>query len=140
MKMNMIIEDEIIKPVRAHETDAGLDLKSNDDIVIPARGSAVITTGVKFEIPDGYYGKLESKSGLNFKFDIVCLGGVIDSSYRGEVMVKLYNMGNTDMMLKRGDKCVQIVFMKHYNPELKEVISFDTHTMRGENGFGSTGK
>ena len=138
--MNMICDNEKCEPTRGYPTDAGLDLKCANDVVITKGGSAEIHTGVRFEIPEGYYGKLESKSGLNFKHSIVCLGGVIDSSYRGEIIVKLYNFGDKDVILSKGSKCVQIIFMKHYNPILTKIEQFAEDTDRGENGFGSTGK
>lgn len=139
MEMKMIVEDEICTPVRAHETDAGLDLICKESVLIEAGGNAAIDTGVHFEIPEGYYGKLESKSGLNFKEDIVCLGGVIDSGYTGEVRVKLYNMGKKDVTIERGQKCVQIIFIPYIAPELVRTDKFE-ETCRGDNGFGSTGK
>lgn len=138
-EMNIIVEASHCLPTRGHKTDAGLDLKAKKDITIPAHGYVAIDTGVHFEIPEGFYGKLESKSGLNIKHGIVCLGGVIDSGYTGPVIVNLYNMSNKDYSFSAGDKVVQIIFMKHESPTLNIVTKFD-ETERGNSGFGSTGR
>ena len=77
-------------PVRAHGTDAGADLRSPIETVVPAMGSRVIDTGVHIQLPNGYVGMLKSKSGLNVKYGITS-EGVIDEGYTGQIMVKLYN-------------------------------------------------
>ncbi len=136
---NMIVDDEDCRPLRAHPSDAGLDLRVKEPCLVKKGESVIIDTGVHFEIPEGYYGKLESKSGLNIKHGIVCLGGVIDSGYTGPVIAKLYNFGDEDYSFEKGDKCVQIIFHKCYTPKLNIVDSF-AETERGDNGFGSSGK
>ncbi len=131
-------------PFRAHKTDAGIDLTTPNRIVVPCGGSALINTGLRFKIPKGFYGKLESKSGLHCKNDIVCLGGVIDADYRGTVVVKLYNFGHNDYIFEKGDKIVQMVIIPCLLSEIVQVENFDAfmeeETERGENGFGSTGR
>ena len=126
-------------PKKAHDADAGYDLYCTRDTVIPARGSATFDTGVHMAIPKGWYGKLESKSGLNVKHGVVSLGGVIDSGYTGAIVAKLYNMTDTPYEFKRGDKVVQIVFHRHESPVLELVDELDD-TERGDGGFGSTGR
>ena len=80
-KIEMFLDDGANMPVRGHSLDAGLDLRTKESIVVPAHGSAVIDTGVHFRIPEGWFGKLESKSGLNVMKQVFCGGGVIDSGF-----------------------------------------------------------
>lgn len=137
--VELMIDDDALSLVRAHSSDAGLDLRSPVDAVVPAHGSVCIDTGIHMALPFGTFGKLESKSGLHVKHDIVCLGGVIDSSYRGSIVVKLYNMGNSSYEIKRGDKIVQLIIQPCMLPDLVLVSELD-ETERGENGFGSSGR
>lgn len=137
--MRVVLDDGAFEPTRAHDTDAGLDLRSRDNILIPAHGSACFNTGVHVAFPHGYYGKLESKSGLNVKHGIVSLGGVIDENYTGSIIAKLYNMTDEDYQVYRGDKIVQMVITAYATPKIVVVDELDA-TDRGENGFGSTGR
>ena len=130
-KMNIMLEKYAVMPVRGHAQDAGLDLRTPKAFTMPPRSSAIIKTGVHVEIPEGYYGKLESKSGLNVNHSIVCLGGIIDSGFTGEIVAKIYNLS--------GDKIVQLLIEPCETPELVVVDSFK-ETERGNSGFGSTGK
>lgn len=128
-----------VQPIRAHQTDAGLDLCSKDEIVaVPAKGSAIFDTGVHVEIPIGYAGFIKSKSGLNVKHDLTA-DGVIDTGYTGSIVVKLYNHGDEDYYIEYGDKIAQLVLVKIALPDLR-LIQFNKNTERGDNGFGSTGK
>ena len=138
MKMRVVLEDGAQMPRRAHPFDAGLDLFSREDAVIPARGSAVFNTGVHVQIPAGYAGFIKSKSGLNIKHDINS-EGVIDTGYTGAIIVKLYNHGDTDFAVRRGDKLTQLVLLPIGLPELEQCDSLD-ETERGDGGFGSTGR
>lgn len=126
-------------PQRSYPHDAGLDLRSMWLQTIPAHGGAAFDTGVHLEIPAGYYGKIESRSGLNMKHGIVSCGGVIDCSYRGSIVVKLYNMSNDLYVVEPGDKIAQLVITACETPKLVVVDSLGD-TERGANGFGSTGK
>lgn len=137
--MNIMLDEGAFAPVRAHYADAGLDLKTPRDVYIFPHSSATIDTGVHFEIPEGYWGKIESKSGLNVKNSIASLGGTIDSGYTGSVKVKLYNFGSEPYQFNKGDKIAQIVIAPCVLCECEEVDSFE-ETERGDNGFGSTGR
>lgn len=125
-------------PERAHEWDAGLDLRAMEDKVVPARGSAIFDTGVHIQLPPFTAGLIVSKSGLNFKHDIQN-DGLIDIPYRGSIKIKLYNHGDTDYMVHRGDKISQLVIVDIRIPHLKVVDELE-ETERGNNGFGSTGR
>ena len=137
--MKVFVEPMGFAPTRAHKTDAGLDLYCIDDTVVPARGSAVFRTGVHIELPPNTYGKLESKSGLNVAHDVICCGGVVDEGYSGEIIVKLYNMGDKDYEFKRGMKIVQLLTIpcQYVDVEIVDELFMDTE--RGNSGFGSTG-
>lgn len=136
--MKIKLDEGAFMPVRAHDTDAGLDLRTPKEVTVPAHGSVIIDTGVHVALPHGYYGKLESKSGLNVKHNVVSLGGTIDEPYRGSIVAKLYNLGDLDYTFNAGDKVVQMVIQPYIAPELEEVDELD-ETDRGEKGFGSSG-
>ena len=136
--MNVMLDEGAFMPEFAHKTDAGADLRSPVDVVIRARGSAVIDTGIHVEIPEGFTGFLKSKSGLNVKHNLIG-EGVIDSGYQGSIRVKLYNMGNGDYSIKKGDKIIQLVILPCAYCDFVEVNKF-AETERGDGGFGSTGR
>ena len=136
--LNIMLDDNALMPTRGHKTDAGLDLLSPVDITIPAHGNAIIDTGVHIQLKENTAGFLKSKSGLNVKHNITS-EGVIDVGYTGSIVVKLYNHGNEDYEVKRGDKITQLVIMNIDIPDLNIVKEFE-QTDRGNNGFGSTGR
>ena len=136
--MNVILDPGAFMPEFAHKTDAGADLRSPIDTVVPARGSAVIDTGVHVEIPEGYTIFLKSKSGLNVKYNLIG-EGVIDSGYTSSIRVKLYNLGNKDYIISKGDKIIQMVILKCYYCVFTQVDRL-AETERGDGGFGSTGR
>lgn len=120
----------------AHHGDAGYDIYSREDKVVPAGGCGVFDTGVHIEIPRGYVGLLKSKSGLNVRHGIVG-EGVIDSGYSGSICVKLYNNGDSDHCFKTGDKLIQLVILPIITPPLEIVDEIESGP-RGDRGFGST--
>lgn len=136
--MKIKLDPGAYMPERAHVLDAGLDLRTPVDVVIPAGGSAVVDTGVHVAIPMGYVGMLKSKSGLNIKNGITS-EGVIDAGYTGAIVAKLYNNGDDDKELKAGQKVTQLVVIPIATPEL-ELVTDLPETERGGNGFGSTGE
>ena len=137
--MKVVLDKGAYMPKKAHEADAGYDLRTPKRVVLRRHDCVCIDTGVHIAIPDGWYGKLESKSGLNVKHSIVSLGGVIDSSYTGSIVAKLYNFGDKDYVFETGDKVIQIVFMQCGNFSLTQFDKLE-ETDRGDNGFGSSGK
>ena len=136
--MKVKLDDFAFIPERAHNTDAGLDLKSPICIEIPARSSVVIDTGVHVDLPIGTVGFLKSKSGLNVNHDITS-DGVIDVGYTGSIKVKLYNHGIIPYQVLRGDKITQLVVVECHFPDVEIVEELDG-TERGNKGFGSTGR
>lgn len=123
-------------PERAHYTDAGADLFANETITIPQGEWRNIHTGVHIALPRGFFGLLQSKSGLNSKHGITCRG-VIDEGYSGEIIATLQNMGE-DYTVNKGDKITQLIIIPclYTSFKLADVI---TSGERGNNGFGSTG-
>jgi dUTP pyrophosphatase len=133
-----MLDEKALMPKRGHATDAGLDLLSPIDTVVPAKGSISIDIGVHIELPPNTAGFLKSKSGLNVKYGITS-EGVIDVGYNGSIVCKLYNNSNDDYKIKRGDKITQLVIVKIETPNINIVDKLD-ETERGEGGFGSTGR
>lgn len=126
-------------PTRAHPTDAGLDLYAKETVVFWSGRGTAVDTGVHIAFDPGTYGKIESKSGLNVKHGLVSCGGVIDEGYTGSIVVKLYNLGETSVTIKAGEKIAQLVVMPYLTPPMELVDDLD-ETERGDAGFGSTGK
>lgn len=152
-----IMLDKGAKVSRAHPFDAGLDLHTPIDCIVPPAktiiyldeferswqtktvvGSLTMDTGVHVEIPEGYVGLIKSKSGLNVKHGLTA-DGVIDAHYTGSIAVKLYNHTSDAYQFKAGDKIAQLVIVPCLLPELELVDSLE-ETDRGDGGFGSTGR
>lgn len=138
MRMKIILDKDAIMPVRAHETDAGLDLFAREDKTVYPCSSVVFDTGVHIELPAGTVGMLKSKSGLNTKHGLQS-EGVIDAGYTGSIAVKLYNHSGFSYDVKKGDKISQLVILPIITPELELATEFEK-TDRGDNGFGSSGR
>lgn len=136
--MKIVLDPGAKMPTRAHEWDAGLDLYAMHNVVVKARGRAIVSTGCHFEIPKGYVGLLTSKSGLMSKQGVTTRG-TIDSGYTGAVHVVLFNHSEKAVTIKKGEKISQMVILPILTPEL-EVVSSLEETERGDGGFGSTGK
>ena len=132
------INPEAKLPTRAHASDAGLDLYANDYYSIAPYGQALIATGIKLAIPNGYVGLIWDKSGLasqGFK----TMGGVIDAGYRGEIKVVFKNLSEDIYNIIPGQKIAQLLIQKIETPEISEE-PVDNETDRQENGFGSSGQ
>ena len=136
--MKIKLDDGAYMPERAHDTDAGLDIRSPIAATVFPKDSVIIDTGVHIELPPNTVGMLKSKSGLNVKHDITS-EGVIDVGYTGSIVVKLYNHGNKPYSVKRGDKITQLVIMPIVYPNIELVENLE-ETERGNGGFGSTGR
>lgn len=139
MKINYQLDIGAYVPEKAHDADAGFDLRTPCEIPVPANGYAIIDTGVHVEIPYGYVGFLKSKSGLNVKHNLQC-EGVIDSGYTGSIVAKINNHGTEDYTFNAGDKVTQLVILPIPEVEMVRVDEINNDTERGDNGFGSSGK
>ncbi|MBQ3672559.1 MAG: dUTP diphosphatase [Kiritimatiellae bacterium] len=134
------IHPDATLPAYAHASDAGMDVRSVEDLTIPAGRRALVHTGLVMELPLGYEAQVRPRSGLALKHGITVLNtpGTIDAGYRGEVGVILANFGEADFVVKKGDKIAQIVIAPVTQPEIVEVADVN-ETDRGAGGFGSTG-
>ena len=126
-------------PKYAHAGDAGADITASEKIAIPPRERTLVSTGVRLEIPEGYVGLIWPRSGLAVKKGIDCGAGVIDSHYRGEVKVLLFNHSDNEFQIEPGDRIAQILIQKVERVEFHLVDQL-TETARSDAGFGSTGK
>lgn len=147
-------------PVRAHANDAGFDLfipedfyirkgdnieKVENNLCIKFGESALIPSGLKIEIPSGYCGIICNKSGIASKKNLIVGAEVIDNGYTGEWHIDVHNVGTKDVILEKGMKIVQVLFVPVLCFDLFETNSEDElfgnklNKNRKENGFGSSG-
>ena len=135
-----LINNNINIPIRGTCDSAGLDLFSNENGFINPLSRVMISTGIIVKIPMGYYGRIAPRSGLALKNGIDVLAGVIDSDYRGEIKVILYNTDKDNIYeYKKDDKIAQLIIEKYYDFEINVVNELED-TERGIYGFGSTDK
>ena len=127
-------------PAYARPGDAGMDLRSVEDVVVPRFGRALVKTGLVMMLPPGYEAQVRPRSGLALKHGVTVLNtpGTIDSGYRGEVGVILANFGDSDFHVAKGDRVAQLVVAPVTQAEIVETNVID-ETDRGAGGFGSTG-
>lgn len=123
---------------KAHSEDAGYDLYASDYYSLPPYGQALVSTGLKLNIPTGLVGLIWDKSGLAFE-GIKTMGGVIDSNYRGEIKVVVKNLSEEFFNIIPGQKVAQILFQPVLDLEIKEE-KINDNTERAAAGFGSSGK
>ncbi|KAI8437654.1 hypothetical protein MSG28_011905 [Choristoneura fumiferana] len=132
------LSEHAFPPVKGSDKAAGFDLKSAYDYVIPARGKGLVKTDLQIELPSGCYGRVAPRSGLAVKNFIDVGAGVIDEDYRGNVGVVLFNHGDQDFNVAKGDRIAQLICERIFYPDLVEVASL-SETKRADGGFGSTG-
>ncbi len=126
-------------PVYATEGDAGMDLFSNEELILKPGERVLVSTGISSEFPMGYVALIWDKSGLAVKKGIKTMAGVIDCGYRGEWKIALYNTSNEDFKIEKGDKIAQALIQPIEHASIKEVSEDLSESERGEGGFGSTG-
>ncbi len=134
------VHSDTVLPAYAHPSDAGMDIRSVDDLVIPVGKRALVKTGLVINLPLGYEAQVRPRSGLALKQGVTVLNtpGTIDAGYRGEIGVILINLGEADFEVKKGDRIAQLVVAPVTQPTIVETIEVDV-TDRGAGGFGSTG-
>lgn len=140
--------ENIIKVIRSEEAqkypllhtkkqgDVGHDLPSTEQVVIPARSRGIVPTGVKLEMPSGVWATIEGRSSTS-QHMLITPSSIIDTGYRGELFAVLFNLGDQDYIVKKGDRLVQVIFHKVVNTAITEVEHISI-SERGESGFGST--
>lgn len=136
-----LIDDGVPVPSYAHPGDAGADLVTTMDVVIPPQGRVTVPTGVAIALPDGYAAFVHPRSGLAARhgLTIVNAPGTVDAGYRGEIRVTLLNTDPVEPVhLARGDRVAQLVVQKVERARFL-VAQTLPGSHRGEGGFGSSG-
>ena len=126
-------------PVRAHEHDAGADLRASEGVFIGSGRFAKVSTVVRVSIHEGCVGLLAARSSLCWRGLLMANGvGIIDAGFTGEIKVPLYNAGNTPSNVLAGERIAQLIIVPCELPAFRRVDELE-ETERGEGGFGSTG-
>jgi deoxyuridine 5'-triphosphate nucleotidohydrolase len=138
---------DAVLPKRNHDDpvfgDSGYDVTAVEDALVPANGAIVVPVGLKLaQVPPGFWIRIESRSGLQFKHNISAFNGIIDNNYRGDMGVRLINNSDVDYQVKKGDRVAQLVLypLVAVVPENVFFTEEVSETARGEKGFGSSGK
>jgi dUTP pyrophosphatase len=126
-------------PTHGHPGDAGMDFYCVEDVLFPPGKQERVRTGVAVEIPDGHVGLIWDKSNISFNLGLKVMGGVIDSSYRGEIIMNLLNVSNKEVLMAKDYKIAQMVVQKFEHCDIVEVDQI-SETVRGERREGSTGR
>ena len=132
------LDPAAILPTRAHADDAGLDLYALEDAVVPAGEGRLLRTGVAVAVPAGHVGLVCDRSSLA-KRGLKTAGGVIDAGYRGEVGVVVWNLSREPQHVKKGERAAQLLVIPIATPAPVESEDLGV-TVRGADGFGSTGR
>ncbi|MFX0052979.1 MAG: dUTP diphosphatase [Candidatus Hodarchaeota archaeon] len=136
LKIKKIHQDAQL-PKKHDENDAAFDLYSIEEANLTSKQTKIVHTGISMEIPAGYFGKIETRSSMAFN-GIFVTGGVIDSGYRGEIMVILNNFSSQEYKINKGDRIAQIVVNRVEPIKVMEVDRLDEKNDRG-GGLGSSG-
>jgi dUTP pyrophosphatase len=143
MKVNIVNKSGHPLPEYATVLSAGMDLRANlqDPLVLKPLQRALVPTGLFIELPAGFEAQIRPRSGLAYKNGITVLNspGTIDADYRGEIKVLLVNLSADDFTVNNGERIAQMVVAAHQQVSLQKVDALE-ETVRGEGGFGHTGK
>jgi dUTP pyrophosphatase len=143
VKVKIINKSSNPIPAYATEQAAGMDIRANlpCEVVLKPMERTLIPTGLFIELPDGYEAQIRPRSGLALKSGVTVLNtpGTIDADYRGEIGVVLINLSDQDFVVQHGERIAQMVINQYTKIEFEEVELL-TSTIRGEGGFGHTGK
>lgn len=135
--------DDVELPRYATEGSAGMDIRAavNDEVILKSGKTILVPTNFSLEIPEGFEIQVRPRSGMaiNHSIGILNSPGTIDSDYRGEIKIILFNFGEEDFIIKRGDRIAQLIVSRVYRTMLKEIDELNS-TGRGSGGFGHTGK
>jgi len=128
-------------PTRGSAEAAGYDLYSAHDLEIDGNGKGIAKTNIAVAIPEGHYGRIAPRSGFSWKNHTDIGAGVVDSDYRGDVGVVIFNHSSQKLSVSKGDRIAQLILEKISTPMVVEYIESELpSTVRGEGGFGSTGR
>ncbi|HHT03911.1 MAG TPA: dUTP diphosphatase [Bacteroidales bacterium] len=143
MKVRIVNQSKHDIPSYATPSSAGMDIRANlvESIVLKPLERTLVSTGLFIELPLGYEAQIRPRSGLAFKHGIGVLNspGTIDADYRGEIKVILVNLSQENFEIKDGERIAQMIIAKHETIEWEETDTL-SETLRGEGGFGHTGK
>ncbi|MEK9536167.1 MAG: dUTP diphosphatase [Aquiluna sp.] len=137
----LLVAEPGFEPIYAKPGDAGADLRSTEQLTLPGRSRALVKTGVRIALPEGYVGLVHPRSGLAAKHGITVLNtpGTVDAGYRGEIMVTLYNSSDEAFEVLVGDRIAQLVIQQVERANFVAVAELPG-SERGETGFGSSGR
>ena len=143
------VHSDVILPTRANPSDAGLDLYycpvDNDGVMLKPGQTALFGTGIRIEIPHGYYFEIKNRSGNAYKRQLLVGACVVDSGYSGEIFINLHNVGESNQRIEPGMKIAQGILLPAIHLRLREVDENElyndviTFSNRGEGALGSTG-
>ena len=141
VKINILSSDESLIPTYETDGASGADLRSAEDGVIAPGEIKLVKTGIKIELPIGYEAQIRPRSGLALKHGISLVNspGTIDSDYRGEIGIIMTNLGKVPFEYKKGDRIAQMVIASYTRADF-QVVKELSDTVRGQSGFGHTGK
>ncbi|HFG8774657.1 TPA: dUTP diphosphatase [Corynebacterium striatum] len=136
-----VVGDKNNVPARAHATDAGFDVRINEDVHLAPGERALVTTGIRLGVPDGYYVAAVPRSGMAHKVGVTLNNapGTIDAGYEGVVYLNVINHGDRRVVLHKGDRVAQLIVQRVQPAVMRRVDSLSGDTTRGVNGHGSTG-
>lgn len=138
IQVKYVMLNDVKPPTKAHDDDAGFDIYSADRYYISSQQTAVVKTGLAFEIPKGWHMQIHTRSSYGAQ-GLRCHLGIVDAGYRGEVKVIIQNHTFQDMIINKGDKFCQVLFVPTPRVGLIKVDKLEDSD-RGEAGFGSSGK
>lgn len=131
------VTEQAIAPKVSQSGDVAADLHAAAPAVVPARGRAMVATGLALELPPGFRARIHSRSGLSLKHGIEAGAGLIDNSYRHPIGVLLYNFSDVDYDIQPGDRIAQICIERYHEPLFVEVESVQATDRTA--GWGSSG-
>lgn len=128
-------------PTYATPGAAGMDLRAADQVVVPSLGRAMVPTGLRIAVPEGYEAQVRPRSGLSLKQGLTLINspGTIDSDFRGEINVLVVNLGSDSYTIESGERIAQLVICPVARA-VWQVVEELSDSMRGAGGFGSTGR
>ncbi len=132
------LDVDLPTPRYAYEDDAAFDLYVRESVTLAPGEKAIVATGIAMEIPKGYVGLVWDKGSVGIKGGIKTLGGVVDSNYRGEIMIGVVNLSDTEYVFERGNKVAQMIIQKKETVDIELVDELEG-TDRGDKKFGSSG-
>lgn len=143
IKIKFINKSENENPLYVKEGDSGFDLRADEGGLLKPLERKLVSTGLYFELPEGYELQIRPRSGLAYKKGITVLNtpGTVDTGYRGEVKVLLINLSNEEFTWEKGERIAQGVLSPRVSTDYGELIEVNeiTESERGSGGFGSTG-